>query len=929
MSKLQNEEFILSAIKTTKRNYNASGQNTAGRTYIPITFFKNGHSSSYSTFDESLTMKNNSQYSLTFSMYKYINNTVNPLFYLVVEGRRLRLETSTITVDFIITAVTPNITNKNTVINVTCQDCFSYDMSKINTSISYTAELPVKYSDHLQQILTLSKLDSFYEIDSRSIEGERILFTNPYNLDFVDNTQPLTTTIEIDNSTPYNAFVQLANTYNALLKITYPESIYDASGQYIGESKTKIGFINTLTSTWDGYTIRPETNLSNFSITRKTDNFCSVLKVSGGEDADGQSITLLPNMPPRIQGFFEPYLDFSDFIAWGSLGITWQSSTVEWYAKFVELFPNINSEERNYWEIITTLVPSAGSLLYNFDYYLTAGLMDQIDYDDLNHIMTVNLRNANIKQNIFSSMYYKALSELSLDQSEELDYVTLLASDIQMAYDNFFIEDANTNSQNFILGQNLEVNLQDYFNDILKIWQRDNFKYIKNYKLLHGLEDDILPLVLKGSINDKTHAPSSTISSLNFNYLQDRANEIIKLYNKAFDEYVSAYNDLIELLLPFYETTEAILTLLSKTEEEISSELGDKSGTASETSSLYIDYCYYRNIMDKKHPLISSYSTDAKGITRYRMGVYHLYLYMMYILDQAELNNGGFGIPSKLALNYWGYSVNMKGISQSLVTFNSSTNISIWTKFPSTYNIKPLFEAAQNLSGSIWSDIYRDYGDYICESVFSDEDQLTPEGLYTSAAKHFAAHSEPTIEYSTTVINQHEILGFNSTLGLGDIIYFYNAELSSQYNGLLVLETSEHITSIDSISLTWKQLIYDPETDEFAKYNYNNSLLATTNKTEEFKIFKIDNSSKMNRSLIYLSIPSLESANMLLNSNFSVYSFGEELVLYNKYLDMIAKPISLQVTGLSSKLRDGTTQITVANDQIIRNVLGKLLRQIK
>ena len=51
--------------------------------YLPITFFDGTISSRFSTYDENLSVKNNAQYSLSFSIAKYNNGEVNPFFYLI------------------------------------------------------------------------------------------------------------------------------------------------------------------------------------------------------------------------------------------------------------------------------------------------------------------------------------------------------------------------------------------------------------------------------------------------------------------------------------------------------------------------------------------------------------------------------------------------------------------------------------------------------------------------------------------------------------------------------------------------------------------------------------------------------------------------------------------------------------------------------
>ena len=128
---------------STKKDlvFNKEGKwvNKWKRFYTTLTTFTNGHSNPGGTYDENLSIKNNSQYSLTFSISKIVEGQINPLFHMIVENRRLRLTTIDYIIDFIITAITPQVSQYNVIYNVTCQDVFSYDWSKQNIKISYNS----------------------------------------------------------------------------------------------------------------------------------------------------------------------------------------------------------------------------------------------------------------------------------------------------------------------------------------------------------------------------------------------------------------------------------------------------------------------------------------------------------------------------------------------------------------------------------------------------------------------------------------------------------------------------------------------------------------------------------------------------------------------------------------------------------------------
>lgn len=963
VSNLRNEEFTIDAIQfRAERIYDANNKllkTIPRRIYIPITHFKDGISSFFSTYEENLTTKNNSQYSLTFSINKYVNNKTNPVFYLITEGRRLRLQIASENenkpkiIDFVITSVTPKVTNKNNVLSVTCQDVFSYEVSKMNISISYASDGPQTYYTHLEQVLTLSGLGNRYKLKSSlSPEGQAPAFTNPFTLDITSSFNALKTTVNIENSTIYNALVQLATDFNALLDITYPEYIENEDGTW-DLTPTYIDFINIRNSRFEGYIVRPETNLNSFSVSRKTDNMNSILYVSGGEDADGLMVSVMPSMPSTVQEFFEKALTN------GIQGFDWNASSNEWYnlyrANYEKiLYTGAKSNRNNrtlmdevdyYWYALTKLIPSAGNFLYNFDYYKEAGLLSSEDYNYLNDKISIELRSANIKQNLFASQYYRLQSELENIHAAELDYATFIASDMEHLYDLERQSSGNTNSQELNLETNLNDSTINYLNDLINLWADKNYRYIQNYKMFYNISSTPKSetITLNGLINDtnfkltdnKTLNNENGITNENlfknyfsftFNYMQDKARKVAQLYNDSCKDYKEIYDQLVNLFSPYLveggkyklgsNEYDSIDVLLSISDDDLEEIISDQLGS----QTLYIDYAYYREQMKNLRTKIGSYYFDEDDNLHYRLGIYFTYLELLFVLDNIQIYNNKIILKDELADKILKLNLNINdGITSCYVlreNLEGITSSTIWSKHPVTYNLQQLKTEAETTKAAIWTDLYEYYGDFITEGQFTDSDQLTSEGLYIAASKQFAAYCQPTIEYSTTVINQNEILGFNSKLGLGDIIHFYNKELLEGYNGHIVIEVPKQSFLVSSVQLKcpiWTLKGGKP-TDDY-DFEYVNCIIAKTENKE-------------NSTLLYIKEESVEKAKQLLTTPFELYIL-EEIPVLNKYLDTIAKPIELQVTGLSTKLRSGTTQITVSNNKTVNAMLGRLLRQIK
>lgn len=431
--------------------------------YIPIAFYDGKFSSKFSTYDENLQIKDNSQYSLSFSVAKYIDNEINPIFYLITENRRLRLQTYDRKIDFIITGITPNITKNNVVYAVTCQDTFSYDLSKQKSTISYETTAPLNIRDLAQQILTTAQLEGRWQIDPDLESGYYADFPSYQKLTAgsTNTTYRMFASLTISGSTPYNAFVELCKKFNATMEVEYSD---------IEEHPGTIRFRNKMTTNFSGYHLRDNINLSAFSVSRKTDNFCSIMHISGGEDADGQLVSITPTMPKDVQQYFmmlkpisvsseaerisifktisypyavtemngvytlyRRYANSSLYVELTKGYTPWTLLTSEEIENDFNTFgasitgePFFKSayslETKEYFNFLKYRCKSAASFFYDFDYYLNAGLMDEDTYTQLNNVFSIKLRNANIILYCISYQYNMLSAKLmSLeDQEEEL-----------------------------------------------------------------------------------------------------------------------------------------------------------------------------------------------------------------------------------------------------------------------------------------------------------------------------------------------------------------------------------------------------------------------------------------------------------------------------------------------------------------------------
>jgi hypothetical protein len=115
--------------------------NSGEKHYIPFSSYHNQVSSKFATFNEQLTEKVNSQFNLSFSLAMTVGGERNfYLDYLVID-REIRLEFSKDhVIDFIIIDKQPSFGSNSLFYSFTCQDSFSFLLSKQKNSISISTE---------------------------------------------------------------------------------------------------------------------------------------------------------------------------------------------------------------------------------------------------------------------------------------------------------------------------------------------------------------------------------------------------------------------------------------------------------------------------------------------------------------------------------------------------------------------------------------------------------------------------------------------------------------------------------------------------------------------------------------------------------------------------------------------------------------------
>ena len=281
-----------------------------GDNWVPVsTTVTKGLDTSFSTYDEELEQQEHDLYILTFSFASKLYNSGvvkwHPLLRHFFIGARLKLEWNNTEIYFIIKDVSPEDKPDNVIYNITAQDEVSYLWSRHNLGYSYTTRndqgdiAPKQIYNIARDILRDNYLasekagDGLWSVVRHSSDAN-----DPFNNSIGwDSLATQTMTLELENTNPYNALIEACNTVNAYMKVDFKNKTLD----FFRKNDIKDS----------GYRYHPLRNLTQYSADYTGEEMCTLLHVHGGEDADGNIVTMIPPMPYSAQKYLELQKCFS------------------------------------------------------------------------------------------------------------------------------------------------------------------------------------------------------------------------------------------------------------------------------------------------------------------------------------------------------------------------------------------------------------------------------------------------------------------------------------------------------------------------------------------------------------------------------------------------------------------------------------------
>jgi len=284
------------------KNFKISILQLNGSTYTSIPIGQSSstiNSSPFTTYNEKLTQKTNSQQELSFSMTLYYNQQRNPFWDMLLNNQYLRLLLLTNdeideSIDFIITKITPTISPSNISYSITAQDLFSYQLSKQGIGLTYKTEIPLQINELATNILKESNV-THWKVDP--LLEQKVFPDFPNTLYESGTYERMKCSLDLSGSTCYNALVEIANLFNAIIRVSYNEN----------KPGGTIYFINKDRIQFKGYRLLPTVNLNAFTFNKDSSNFSSLMYVTGGQDAEGAMVSIIPTMPSMISEWLDMY----------------------------------------------------------------------------------------------------------------------------------------------------------------------------------------------------------------------------------------------------------------------------------------------------------------------------------------------------------------------------------------------------------------------------------------------------------------------------------------------------------------------------------------------------------------------------------------------------------------------------------------------
>lgn len=919
------------------------------RKYVLVDSYADGISNSI-LYNINIKESSNSQYELSFETHQYIDSVYNKFLDYLIIDREIHLILDSEEYDFYITNRTPSINSVNSSYKFVCQDSFSYSMSKSKT-ISLSTNLSEDWADQKIKPRTIK------EIGMKILEKSNSLWKinedlNNIIIHFPDNLwksqDEMKVSFELNDVTPYNALTELAKVFNAIIKVNF--------------NSKKIYFINKEKLSYQGLTLRPDVNISNFSFNEEGNNLYNIMNVIGGEDAYGGYVSIVPNIPQSLSSLLLELTTINNFKTplndneYYSLPTFFNNGTNIYQKKrqddgskisySIDIIPNAKNWKEcktitelkdtidYFWNLIPSnekanedkekiddffhelkLIPHAGAFLYDFSYWKESGLLSSARYDNLLNELNINLRNINLLQMAYQSQYNYLYYDLQKIVQQEEEYLSMIAAEDNNRAN--YTSDINLSKNLYYIGHATAITKDNNTNYYIPIaWLENNICYYgsghEKRDLFFAIPDidDLLFIDSNVYIIKEGEAVSSkilSINSYNNNFVANFLTTDTLVYinyedlknSSAFNEINSNIDGLIDLEM--YNLEQKLGNLHTSQYYFLWNSLfGQKwlNDRKSEIISKISEYKSKKSLLETK--LIAKFGKNWRDIGEEALQN-STSLFIEYSDLTKQLQDIEMQIGGTGTRKYKnGDYYTFKGyLEYYLLMLNSLTNVS--------YNNQSLSELLTGINkdkDNWFKNFYSMYTDVIRETIYTDNEQLTNRGLYLAAEKQFNLYKNPTKSYKSSVISTDNLVNVLQTVNIGDIIHLHHNQLNiKKVDKLFKICLNEQIDCIPNDSVII-ELISNNVTV------YIKGVVRMTQNNDIIIESTVD--------------PTSDTITSIFINDYRIGFQGSTRIL-NITQYAVSEKIEMRVTAIDRNLKSGLINLTIEENTLYNTLIDRLL----
>ena len=721
---------------------------------ILLTSFDDQSKTSFSpasTYNEKLQEQENSQYTLTFSIAKFITpNELNQSAAKIHFGSKLilNIDNNNTQVELIVNSIQPTIYTKNIIYSVSAQDIISWSWSRINLGYSYSNS----EEDENSNIIGVQNI---YEIAEKVLRDCGLSSKWSVRVNTFDKLFSTKIILDVTDSNPYNVIIEACNSVNAVLDVDYTNHM--------------IGFYRKDTIPFSGYRYRPETNLKSFSVSGSADNFITILHVAGGTNEFEELVTMVPAIPDllskkiaalSIDTFISNYSGANGIIQWAQVesDILSEGSPYKTFAdldneskkevlgKDDEGNPIIESsdagkyiintynnsveqlwtEEKEKLRIFTSVaekVPHLGQFLYDFSYFEKTKQITSEQRAKIESLFNTNMLRYNLYLKLYEPQYYKLKWEIMSWESRfktAAESYVVLQQQLSQATDS-----TNLSSISF--------QFDEVEKKLIALIKEDNYAYYRNLESLGYNHTMYIKNWLDGQ--DKIYAE----------LYQTKKEELEKL--KIKKKFSIGTED-----IPTYDSIQL--------DEEIT---------------------YIEQLLDTYKTLGGNYWKDANN-----NAIQTLYSYMLSVFEKTPVST----------------SINLTRLG-----VKNPDNAA------ETLSLEQLISYCEAKNAAIWKTLYTNYSQYIIEGKYNNSDEIDSISLFNQAITYYDNLNRPELTYSAAILDIAALEQIDvPRVKVGAKIKVYNEMLNYsdteenlmdyRDNSLLITSITTTLRTPGSVSLT-------------------------------------------------------------------------------------------------------------------------------